>query len=194
MKNTTNNNLVSGKQVVAGLIAVSQCAAQAQEAKVQLESLEPTTVIASRFENPLDKTSSSVSILTGEGLERTQQNRFLNAVDDLAGVQALSTAGQTGSIGTVIVRGLPTRYNQVVVDGVRVTESNNSTGVFLGAAQTNQVSQLEVLRGPQSVLYGADAAGGVIGITSRLGEDKPNLSLYAEAAPFYSYSLPAATI
>ena len=197
MKYTKSQRPNTGAKVVAGLIVASQVTAIAEEASAQtvpkeaVETLDPTTVLASKFDNPISKTVSSVSVVTGEEIEIRQRNRTLDALNDLPGIQGLSTAGQTGAFGSVIVRGLQTKYTQVVVDGVRITDSTNGLNNFLTNAQTGQITQLELLRGPQSVLYGSEAAAGVIGFNTAVGEGDPTYTLFGEAGSFDSYRFAA---
>ena len=85
------------------------------------------------------------------------------------------------------MRGLPTRYSQVVVDGVRVTDSSNGLNNFLSNTQLGLVDRLEFLRGPQSVLYGGEAVGGVLGYETKVGDGEPEGFLLGEAGSFDSY-------
>lgn len=149
--------------------------------------LEPLTVLAKKFESSKSETTSALEILTAADLERLQENRLINGLSLVPGVQGLSTAGQTGNLGTVIMRGLSTKYMQVVVDGVRLTDATNGANNFLGNGQLFGISQLEVLRGPQSVLYGTGAAGGVVGYETALGKGDGETSLSAEAGNFGTF-------
>ena len=78
----------------------------------------------------------------------------------------------------MLVRGLPTNYSQVVIDGVRISDGTSGLNNFFSHAQSNRLSQVEVLRGPQSVLYGAEAAAGVIGLNSSFGEGEPSVTVF----------------
>lgn len=149
--------------------------------------LEPLTVIAKKFDSPESETTSAIDVLTAADLERIQKHRLIDGLSLVPGVQGLSTAGQTGNLGTVIMRGLSTKYMQVVVDGVRLTGATNGANNFLGNAQLFGISQLEVLRGPQSVLYGTGAAGGVVGYETALGKGDGETSLTAEVGNFGTF-------
>lgn len=197
MKYTKIYSPNAGVKVVAGLLVASQVTAIAEEANAQtvstevVETLEPTTVLASKFENPTNKTVSTVSVVTGAEVEIRQQNRMLDALNDLPGIQGLSTAGQTGAFGSIIIRGLQTKYTQVVVDGVQITDSTNGLSNYLTNAQTGQITQLELLRGPQSVLYGSEAAAGVVGFNTNFGDGESTYTLFGEAGSFDSYRFSA---
>lgn len=171
-----------------GLFVVGFAAAilNVQGEEKRVEALEPTTVLASRFESPSDETVSSVGVVTGNELGRMQEYRLIESLKLLPGIQGFSTAGQSGNFESLQVRGLPTRYTQVVVDGVRVTDSTNGLNNFLSNAAMGQVNQIEFLRGPQSVLYGGEAVGGVLGYDTAVGGERKT-TLFAEAGSFDSY-------
>ncbi len=150
-----------------------------------IEELEETTVLASRFNNPTADTTSSVSSITGESLENRQITRVSESLDLIPGVQSVPL-GSTGNAPLFLTRGLPTGFAQVVVDGVSISNSSNQLGTFLTAASNAQTSRLEFLRGPQSVLYGGDAVGGVLGYETKIGGEN-KISLFGEAGSFESY-------
>jgi vitamin B12 transporter len=149
--------------------------------------LPPLTVLAKKFDSEKKETTSALDVLSADELERLQRDRLLDGLNFFPGVQGLSTAGQTGNLGTVIMRGLSTKYMQVVVDGVRLTDATNGANNFLGNGQLGNITQLEVLRGPQSVLYGSGAAGGVVGYETLLGSGDEGISLSAEAGNFGTF-------
>ena len=149
------------------------------------EELEETTILASRFDNLTRDTTSSVSSITGEDLKDQQFTLLSDSLNLIPGVQS-NAFGPTGTIPSLLTRGLPTGFTQVVVDGVNISNSSNSVANFLTAAGNTQISRLEFLRGPQSVLYGGDAVGGVLGYETKVGGEN-KISLFGEAGSFESY-------
>ena len=158
--------------------------ASAQE---KVEELEPVTVLAKKFEADRKDTAAAVGVVGAADLVRMQLDRTLDALNIIPGVQGLSTAGLVGNTGGAIFRGLPTPYTQVVVDGVRITDATNGLGNFLAGGHVGGLSQLEILRGPQSVLYGTGAAGGVIGYETAVGDGEPTYRFFGEGGSFDSY-------
>jgi len=156
-------------------------------AQEKIEELEPLTVLAKKFEASRKETTSTVSVVTGAELRRMQQNRTLDALNAVPGAQGLSTGGLVGNTGTTIFRGVPTSYAQVVIDGVRISDPTNDLGNFLANGHVGGLSQIEILRGPQSVLYGTGAAGGVIGYESEVGEGDPTYQIFGEGGSFDTY-------
>src|SRR6056300_1707433 len=80
----------------------------------KVEELGPLTVLARRIESASDENASSVGIITVNELARMQRHRLLESLDLIPGTQVLSTAGLTGNTGTAIIRGLPSRYQQIM--------------------------------------------------------------------------------
>ena len=74
----------------------------------------------------------------------------------MPGVIATSTAGQTGGIGSLFIRGTTTAYSQVVVDGIRLSDTTAPLGNFLAGARLDDLGRIEVLRGPHSAIHGGE--------------------------------------
>ena len=122
--------------------------------------LEPVTVTATRA--PLDIGSSSLptAALSADGLRRDQSVSLARALDQLPGVNALSTGQQ---IGKPMIRGLTGARVLVLADGSRLEDYSwsDEDGPSVDARLAQRV---EVIRGPASVLYGSDALGGVVNV------------------------------
>ena len=150
-----------------------------------IEELEPSTILASRFETANDDTTSAIGIITGEELANQQQYRLQDTLNFIPGIQGVAF-GNAGTPGSALTRGLSTAFTQVVVDGVRISDNANPIGNFLTTANVSQLSQVEVLRGPQAVLYGSGATGGVIGLNQAVGGANKT-TIFAEGGSFDSY-------
>ena len=135
-------------------------AAQSQAPTVK----ETVVVTAAQVEQPLSKTPDSVTVISGEELE-AKQIHFLGAA--LRSVPGL-TVQQNGGPGTVtslFTRGGESDYTLVLIDGVRANAFGG--GMDLSQVPLNNVERIEIVRGPQSALYGSDAIGGVVQIITR---------------------------
>jgi len=175
--------MINNKTVLIGLTGLLVCGiCPARE----VEELPPLTVLARRLDSPGNDNASSVGIVTAEELERMQRHRLLDSLNLIPGTQALSTAGLTGNTGTVIIRGLPSRYQQLVIDGVKISDATNGVGNFLANGDLGNITNLEVLRGPQSVLYGTGAGGGVVGYETAVGSGVPGFRSFGEGGSFDS--------
>lgn len=176
--------MINNKTVLIGLTGLFGGGISSAQ---QVGELEPLTVLARRIDSPAESNATSVGIVTAAELKKMQRHRLLESLELIPGSQALSTAGLTGNTGTAILRGLPTNYQQIVVDGVKISDATNGSGNFLANSQLGNITRLEVLRGPQSVLYGTGAGGGVIGYETAVGEGEPSFKLFGEGGSFDTY-------
>ncbi len=133
-------------------------------------------VTAARLPQPLDAALSSVTVIRRADIERTQA-RTLEEL--LAGVEGISIAGGggLGKVTSVFVRGAESDHTLWLVDGVRIGSVTTGTPA-LQDLPLDTIERIEIVRGPRSSLYGADAIGGVVQIFTRRGRDaKPSLRL-----------------
>ena len=150
------------------------------------ETLAPTTVVANRILTPLAQSGSAVTVIDGEALEDSQVFRLEEALRRSPGVFSESTGGQRGSISSLFLRGMKTAHAHVRVDGVRLSDSTISTNNFLGNSLLDGIGRIEILRGPQSALYGGESIGGVIGVYSAQGSGAPQSRAFVEGGSFGS--------
>lgn len=150
---------------MAALIALSTPAtAQDQPATYRLDTL---LVTPTRTPTPVTEIGSAVSVITGEELRERQINRLEDALNTVPGLSA-NTPGAIGVPTPVRIRGLAPRNTLVLVDGVEVANPARAQVAYeFGNIPVESVERIEVLRGPQSALYGADASAGVINIITR---------------------------
>ena len=153
------------------------------------EDLGETTVVASKFEQSLSEVSSSVDSLDIDKLLEQGDTYLQDALGyRIPGVVSTSTAGQRGQIGSLFLRGTSTDHSQIRIDGVRISDSNSSTSLFLGSGSIHGIGSLEVLKGSHSALYGGEAIGGVLSLQTARGEGKGTQELYFEGGSFDSFS------
>jgi vitamin B12 transporter len=129
-------------------------------------SLEEVAVVANRAPEPLSKIGDSVTVLTDEDIQASQA---IIASDLLAQTPGISVA-RTGGVGqptSVFIRGAESDQTVVIIDGVKMTDPSLAGGGFdFEDLLIGDISRIEILRGAQSTLYGSDAIGGVINITT----------------------------
>lgn len=141
--------------------------AAAQDAP-QVQTKEDLIVVrALRAEQRIDQLGDAVSILDAEQIELQQLTTLDEALERIPGV-AITRSGGVGQNTQIRMRGFTSKHVLVMIDGVKVNnpaEADNQFGIdhlFL-----DDVEQIEVLRGPQSGVYGADAVAGVINIVTK---------------------------
>ena len=190
---TSSSLLTSTISRKSGFITTLGCAVvlsliSTAKADSEENTLDDTTVIANRVATPLSKVGNSVSILNISELEQEGVNYLDDALKFVPGVISESTGGQRGSISSLFLRGTNTDQTHIRVDGVRVSGSNIASGGFLGGSGISGLSRIEVLRGPQSALYGGDAIGGVLGLYSKKGSGDPSGSFSIGTGSFNTFS------
>lgn len=151
-----------------------------------VEDLPETVVVANRAETPMEQIGSSVTVLDVKELEEDGILTLEDALRRSPGVFSESTGGQRGSISSLFIRGTNTRQSHLQVDGVRLSDSTVISGNFLGNALLGGAGSIEILRGPQSALYGGESVGGVVAIRSARGEGDPTTRVGVEAGSFRS--------
>jgi vitamin B12 transporter len=153
---------------------------------------ENVVVTATRTDQPALVTGESISVIPDSELKTLQ---IVPLTDALALTPGL-TVNRTGPIGqpaTISIRGAETGQTLVLIDGVRINDpSATDEGAILGDVLVNNISRVEVLRGPQSTLYGSDAIGGVVNIITQRGGAEPfALNASAEGGSLDTYHVAA---
>ena len=96
--------------------------------------------------------------------------------DDVPGLNLVQTGGEGGQT-SIFMRGTNSNHVKVLVDGIDVADPSSPNGAFdFGKFNSADIARVEVLRGPQSGLYGSDAIGGVINVITKSGEGPLTLS------------------
>jgi vitamin B12 transporter len=141
-------------------------------------------VTATRLDTPLREVASAITVLTRTDLERMHVTFVLDALRDAIGLTVVRNGGP-GSASSVLIRGANSEHVLVLLDGVPLNDPINPSHSFdLAHLTLDGVERIEILRGPQSPLYGSDALGGVINILTAQGSGKPNLRLRTSAGSF----------
>ena len=106
----------------------------------------------------------------------------------MPGLDVVQTGGPGGQT-SVFMRGTNSNHVKVLIDGIDVGNPSITNGAFdFGHLLTGDIERIEVLRGPQSGLYGSDAIGGVISITTKKGEGPPKVTASAEGGSFGTFN------
>lgn len=147
-------------------------AATASAQNAPTARLGEVVVSASGFEQKVTDAPASISVISQEELARKPYTSLADAVSELEGVDIGETTDKTGQ-KTISMRGMGSDYTLVLIDGKR---QNNHGDIYpnnFGGNQFNHIppldaiERIEVIRGPASTLYGADAMGGVINIITK---------------------------
>ena len=132
-------------------------------------ALPEISVTANLAPTALDKVGSAITVITGTDL-REQEIRFVSdALRQVPGL-SVSRSGPAGQFTQVRIRGSEGNQTKVYIDGMAVNDPAFGSEFDFSSLLADDIERIEVLRGPQSALYGSDAVGGVINIVTRSGE------------------------
>ncbi|MHB1000336.1 MAG: TonB-dependent receptor plug domain-containing protein [Armatimonadota bacterium] len=140
--------------------AMAQTVAESDEQEVVV------IVTAERTAQPISETISSATVVTAKEIRERGAQNAADAIRIVPGVSIVQN-GQVGALATARMRGTSTAQALVLVDGERVTSSAFGASADLGKWPVENISRIEVIRGPVSSLYGSDAIGGVINIITK---------------------------
>jgi vitamin B12 transporter len=145
--------------------------------------LDRYVISASRTPQDPAYTPSSVSVLPLEELALAQIPDLRTALAEAPGL-VVSNTGPTGGPSSIFLRGANAHQTLFVVDGVRMNDRSASYQTFLGGADLVGLDRMEILRGPQSTLYGSSAMGGVILMNTTTGRGPLTGTAAATAGSF----------
>jgi vitamin B12 transporter len=128
--------------------------------------LDPVVVTATKLAQPASELPTAITVIERQDIEAQQATDVLQLLRGVPGLSVTQT-GSRGGLTSVFPRGGNANFNLVLVDGVPV---NNAGGAFdFSDLTTDNVERIEILRGPQSAIYGANAIGSVIQLFTRRG-------------------------
>ncbi len=146
---------------------------------------EPVVVSATRFDIPLDQSPASVSVIDSQDLENRQIERVADALRAVPGLSVVQT-GTPGQLTSVFMRGLPSEDMQVLLDGIPINQG--LAGLFNFSDLTiDDLGRVEIVRGPQSTLYGPRALAGAIQLFTKQGSGPPGISLSSEGGSYGTF-------
>jgi vitamin B12 transporter len=181
-----NHTTLKYRALAAALAGMLLAPAAFAQTAASASTLRTVVVTATRTPEPTDDTLSSVTAITREDIDRLQPTSLADLLTGLPGVSITRTGG-IGQPVSLFMRGTNSTHTLVLVDGIRIG-SVSSGAVALEQIPVNAIDHIEIVRGPRSSLYGADAIGGVVQIFTRHGSDggsiEPSLSVTAGSHHF----------
>jgi len=154
---------------------------------IKTYTLSDVVITATKTNTSMLEIASSVTVISEAELEKSHRNFVVDVLAEQPGL-AIAQQGGAGKIARVFIRGANPHHTLILVDGVEVNDPGSVSNAFdFANLLTSNVERIEILRGPQSTLYGSDALAGVISIFTKKGEGKPKLLLSAEGGSYNSY-------
>ncbi len=145
--------------------------------------LDPVVVSASRVPLTLSEVPGSVTVIEREEIERRQFVHVADLLRSVAGV-SVSRSGTAGSQTQVRVRGAESNHLLVLIDGVEANDPASGDEFRWEQLTTFDVERIEIVRGPQSALWGSDALAGVVNIITRRDVSGPAAAGFVEGGSF----------
>jgi vitamin B12 transporter len=153
---------------------------------------DEVVVTATRIPTPESQVASSVTLITAGEIEARQLQTLPDVLKDVPGLNVVRSGGPGGQT-SVFMRGTNSDHTKVFVDGIDVNDPSSPTASFdFGLFLAQDIAKVEVLRGPQSGLYGSDAIGGVINIITKSGAGPASVVARVEGGSFDTFNQSAA--
>ncbi|MGH8551669.1 MAG: TonB-dependent receptor plug domain-containing protein [Methylococcales bacterium] len=161
-------------------------------AKDKPTQLKDMVVSASLVPVPIDQTGTAVTVITAQQIKQQQVVYVSDILRNVPGL-AVNRGGSFGSFTQVRIRGTESRHTLVRIDGIEINDPSSAVGseFDFGNLLAVDIERIEILRGPQSALYGSDAIGGVINIFTKKGEKGLSPKLTTEGGSFDTYRVGA---
>lgn len=132
--------------------------------------LATMVVTATRTPTNINQLGSSITVITATDIERRQFQTLTDALQDVPGLHIVQS-GVKGTQTSVFMRGSNSDHTLVLIDGIEMNDPSSPSGAFdFANFLLEDIASIEIVRGSQSVLYGADAIGGVIHIRAKKGD------------------------
>jgi len=170
---------------ILGICAVSAQVANPDEVGNTVK-MEEVVVTATRTPELSERLGSSVNVITAEKIEQQKANTVLDVLRGMPGLY-VSRTGTPGKTTSVFLRGGASKHTLVMLDGVQMNSPTSGDFEWTNLSSDN-IERIEIVRGPQSTLYGSDAMAGVINIFTQNGSAKPHYSLSAQGGSFSTFT------
>jgi vitamin B12 transporter len=176
--------IIAGSLLLAGINAQSQAQENPTDNALELPNM---VVTATRTEVAKNQLAASTTVYTRKDIERLQVQTLPDLLRGTSGID-MTQQGGYGKITSVFMRGTNPDQLLVLIDGIKVGSVTAGTTPF-EFIPIDQIERVEIIRGPQSSLYGSEAIGGVIQIFTRKGniQDKPSVVVDAGGGSYKTY-------
>jgi vitamin B12 transporter len=169
--------------VTVGLVALTAATQAFAE-----DAADTVVVTATRIPTPESQVASSITVITADDIAAKELQTLPDVLQNVPGLNVVQTGGPGGQT-SVFMRGTNSNHVKVLVDGIDVSDPSTPNDAFdFGQFLTPDIAKVEVLRGPQSGLYGSDAIGGVINVITKSGEGPAQFTAAVEGGSFDTFN------
>ena len=147
-----------------------------------------TVLTPTRTAAPRTRVGSSVTVITEEQIRASGKVYVQDVLRTVPGLDVVRNGGP-GQLTGVFLRGSNSQQTKVFLDGIPINDPGSATRAFdFGSLSLDNIERIEVLRGAQSTLYGSDAIGGVIYITTKRGNGAPTARFSTYGGTFDTFN------
>ncbi|MBI3815531.1 MAG: TonB-dependent receptor [Nitrospinae bacterium] len=172
-------------------VLLTTCLSTLTFAQESVETLPEIVVTATRIEETPKEVTQDITVITKDDIEK-KGIEFITDVFRSVPELNLVQNGGAGKNATVILRGGSSEHILIMIDGVKVKSTTTGSFDFSGI-NVEDIERVEIVKGPQSTLYGSEAMAGVINIITKKGRGKLKTEAYFEAGSFGTYK-PSLTV
>jgi vitamin B12 transporter len=148
--------------------------------------MEEVVITATRTPESSERLGSSVNVITGEQIEQQKANTILDVLRGMPGIY-VSRTGTPGKTTSVFLRGSASKHTLIMLDGVQINSPTSGDFEWTNLSSDN-IERIEIVRGPQSTLYGSDAMAGVINIFTKDSSAQPHYRFSAQGGSLMTFT------
>jgi len=172
-ENATSESDEVTQDALAPLLVISK---KIKEQKSEVYTASKSLISASNV-------TDNVSIITSEELSQKGITTVAEALNTLPCISVTSSGG-LGTTNSVFIQGLSNKYTLLLIDGVRYNDPSNTSGADFSHLLVGDIERIEVIKGAQSGVWGADAAAGVINIITKNAQKGTHASAGVEIGSY----------
>lgn len=173
----------NAKEVSENKEAVEESTLPVLTISKKIKEKKSEVVTASKTSTRANSTTDNVSIITSEELSLKGITTVAEALSSTAGINFTSIGGM-GTQKSVFLQGMANKYTLLMVDGVRYNDPSNTSGASFDHLLVGDIEKIEIIKGAQSGVWGADAAAGVINIVTKKAEIGTHVTAGIEAGSY----------
>lgn len=149
-----------------------------------LYRLSEVVISATKTATPALQVASSISVIDSSEIANRNAFNVADLLKDQYGVY-VAQQGSPGALESIFLRGGNSNHTLVLIDGIEMNMPNDPSNTFdFSDLTADNIERIEILRGPQSILYGSDALAGVINVVTKRGYGKPKALLSLEGGSY----------